>query len=327
MSKTCWLGVVVLAAASVASLGTQTAMGQRVFVSGTGSASAKDKDKDDDNDHKDRKRDKDKNKQDNDKNNKSGNADKSDNSNGQPQFQPFIHRGKNQNDRDKDDRDDNKSKQNGSNKFFGPNQPGFPGGAGSIELANKKLGYWKGDTWQGTRKIDNWVKVFGNNQQPFSSQWYKNHPQAWKWDNNRSNVWAVATVPGVYSWLGWGSPPPQYGNFGNFERFDPSRYGEWYPLGVFSLMTGGDDVGTRVVQLAVDRRGRIAGNYFDMITDSNHSISGQVDRRSQRVEFWLNKNQFVRFRASIMRLLQPYGTMTVRLPGGEQRWQFVRLEN
>ena len=92
-------------------------------------------------------------------------------------------------------------------------------------------------------------------------------------------------------------------------------------------MTGPDDVGTRVVQLAVDRHGHIAGNYFDMITDSDHSVSGEVDPQSQRAEWSLNRNQYVRFRASIIRLLQPYGTVTVRLPGGEQRWQFVRLEN
>ena len=92
---------------------------------------------------------------------------------------------------------------------------------------------------------------------------------------NKSNVWVVATVPGVYSWLGWGNVPQQYQvGYNNGPRFDPSLYGDWYPLGVYSLMTGPDDVGTRVLQLAVDRRGRINGNYFDMITDSDHSVSG-----------------------------------------------------
>ena len=38
-------------------------------------------------------------------------------------------------------------------------------------------------------------------------------------------------------------------------------------------------------------------------------------------------HKFVRFRAPVYQLLQPYGNVTVSLPGGDQRWQFVRLEN
>ena len=143
---------------------------------------------------------------------------------------PAVHPGgKNQKDQDKDDdKNPNNQGPGGFNKVFGPNQPGFPGKSptqqpvivpgGAAEPVNKKLGSWKGNKWQGTRKVDNWTKVFGNSQQPFSSQWYKDHPQAWKYDNNKSNVWVVATVPGVYSWLGWGNVPPQYGvNFGNVD--------------------------------------------------------------------------------------------------------------
>jgi hypothetical protein len=272
---------------------------------------------------------------------KSGEANKSGNPNGPSQFQPLIQGGKNQNDKDqKDSKGQNIQGQGG--RFFNPGGQGFPsnspkqqviigpGGAGNAEPANRKLGRWQGGRWEGTRKADNWAKVFGNNHQLFSSQWYKDHPQAWKYNNNKANVWVVATVPGVYSWLGWGSVPQQYRvEFGRVEQqFDHSHYGDWYPLGVYSLMSGEDDLGSRIIQLAVDRHGHIAGNYFDMIANSDHGISGDISRQSQRAEFWLNRNPNVRFRTSIFQLLQqPYGSITVRLPGGEQRWQFVRLEN
>jgi hypothetical protein len=138
----------------------------------------------------------------------------------------------------------------------------------------------------------------------------------------------VATLPGVYSWLGWGNPPQQGGvRIANPPAVDLSRFHDFYPLGVYSLMSGPGDMGTRVVQLAIDRHGHIAGNYYDMITDTNSSVSGEVRRDSQRVYWSVNKNKSIRFRASLNRLLQPYGTMTVQLPGGEQDWQFVRLEN
>ena len=76
-----------------------------------------------------------------------------------------------------------------------------------------------------------------------------------------------------------------------------------------------------------DRRGRINGNYFDMITDSDHSVSGDIRQQSQWAEWSLNQNPNIRFRANVVQLLQPYGNVTVQLPGGDQRWQFVRLEN
>lgn len=249
-------------------------------------------------------------------------------------------------DRDKDRNRDRDNDNNGpsfgpgdNNKSFVPGQPGFGNklpnqpiklpNVPAEQPANKKLGYWQGDKWQGTQKADTWVQVFGGHDKPFSSQWYNDHPQAWRYDNNnRWNVWVGANVPGVYSWLGWGAAPREYSvGIGPVERFDPSRWGEWYPLGVFSLQSGPDDIGTRVVQLAVDRRGNVTGNYFDMITNVNHNITGGVDRDSQRVMWWLNRNPSIQFHARIYRLLQPYGSIYVELPGGDQRWQFVRLEN
>lgn len=224
-----------------------------------------------------------------------------------------------------------------SNRFIGPGQPNFinklPNGTFRLpnppaeSPANKKLGYWQGDKWQGTQKADTWVQVFGGHDKPFSPQWYKEHPQAWKYDNNRWNVWVTASVPGVYSWLNWGPAPREYSVGFGPERFDPNRFGDWYPLGVFSMQSGPDDVGTRVVQLALDRRGNVTGNYYDMITNVNHNISGGVDRDSQRVMWWLDRNPSIQFHARIYRLLQPYGSIYVELPGGDQRWQFVRLEN
>jgi hypothetical protein len=191
-----------------------------------------------------------------------------------------------------------------------------------------RIGGWQGDRWQGSRNVNNWSQVFAGGKQPFSQQWYQDHPKAWKYDNNKANIWVTASLPGVYSWLGWGNVPQQY-NVGivNSKSFDQHHYGQWYPLGVFSLMSGPGDMGTRVVQLAIDQHGHIAGNYYDMIADANYSISGDVRRQSQRLYWTLNKNKYIRFDAPLYRLFQPYGYMTVQLPGGEQDWQFVRLEN
>ena len=263
------------------------------------------------------------NNSDNNANNQSGKRSKSSNQsssqNGQQvqQFFPGSQNGQGQNN-------------SGQNQFRRSNQQGnqqFQNWQQNNQNG-LKIGTWNAGKWQGSHKIENWTKNFGGNHQPFSSQWYKDHPKAWKYNNNKANFWVTATVPGVYGWLGWGNVPRQYhGNYGNRPQFDPSYYGDWYPLGVWSLMAGPGDMGTRIVQLAVDRNGRIAGNYYDMISASNYSMSGDIRQQSQRVSFWLNKNQFVRFRTSVDQLLQPYGSLTVQLPGGEQQWQFVRLED
>jgi len=216
----------------------------------------------------------------------------------------------------------------------GNRQNQFPGGQDGFQQmfrpkqSNVKIGGWQDDRWQGSRHVNNWSQAIGGGKQPFSSQWYKDHPKAWKFDNDNVNFWVTASLPGVYNWLGWGNVPPQF-NGGIVKQVpgDMSRFRNWYPLGVYSLMSGRGDMGTRVVQLAIDRHGHIAGNYYDMITDTNSSISGDVRRQSQRAYWSLNKNKYVRFEAPLYRLLQPYGYITVQLPGGDQDWQFVRLEN
>jgi len=243
------------------------------------------------------------------------------------QFQQFFPGGQN-------GQGQNNQGQGGSNQFRRSNQQGnFPnnGQFQNWPQGNQSgltIGNWSAGKWQGSHSIQKWTQTFGGNQQPFSAKWYNDHPKAWKYDNNKANIWVVASLPGVYNWLGWGNVPQQYnGNYGNVPQFDPSYYGDWYPLGVYSLMAGPGDMGTRIVQLVVDRNGRIAGNYYDMITNSSYNVSGDVQQQSQRVTWSLNKNQFIRFRTSIGQLLQPYGALTVQLPGGEQQWQFVRLEN
>jgi hypothetical protein len=192
-----------------------------------------------------------------------------------------------------------------------------------------RFGGWQGNQWQGSRDVETWANVFRGGQRPFSQEWYEKHPKAWRYErHDDDDVWVVASLPGVYTWLGWGDVPQQGGiRIGTQPRIDLSRFHDFYPVGVYSLMSGPGDLGTRVVQLAIDRHGHIAGNYYDMITDTNSAISGDVRRDSRRVYWGLNKNPSVRFRASLSRLLQPYGTVVVQLPGGEQDWQFVRLED
>lgn len=351
MSKTYRLGVVLLAGVVLCSIAnSRPAYCQQFKINAGSNQSDKDKKKDKDDDNKDRKKGKDRDNSDqnsqsnqNGQGNNPGKSEKSDTS----QFKQLI---KGQQGQGQNNQGPNFQGQGNQNKFGGNNNKiGIPGQQFPQSQQNQKFkdfkfdddddhghdqkkmafGSWRGDKWEGSNKVGNWAQAFGYKKTSlFGPKWYQDHPQAWKYDNNKANVWVAASVPGVYSWLGWGTMPPQYqAYYANAPMFDASPYGDWYPLGVFSLMSNSDDMGTRIVQLAVDRRGRLAGTYFDMITDAEHSIVGEINRQTQRAEWSLRKNPDVTFRASIYRLLQPYGYVTVQLPGGDQRWQFVRLEN
>jgi hypothetical protein len=273
-------------------------------------------------------KDDDKNSSSNNSNSQGGKRSKSSNQsndNDGNQFQQFFPGGQN-------GQGQNNSGQNG--QFRRSNQQGKNSNSGQFQNWQQnnqnslKIGKWSSGKWQGTHDVKKWNQTLSGQPQPFSSKWYKDHPKAWKYDNNKVNFWVGGSLPGVYNWLGWGNVPQQYRRYyNNVPQYERAHYGEWYPLGVFSLMSSPGDPGTRIVQLAVDQHGHISGNYYDMITSANYSLSGEIRQQSQQVSWWLNKNQFVRFRANLYELLQPYGSLTVQLPGGEQQWQFVRLED
>jgi len=344
------MGVMVLAVAvACAMVGPRSAFGQRVRIGGNSSQGGSDKkDKDKDND-KDRKKDNDRNDQGNQNNQGQGGSSNDAKKSGASQVQDQLKKQSqgfqgNFNQGQGGNRPANLPGQ-GNQNFGGNSKVGVPGQPFQQNQRNKDFkfddddrdhdyrkmtfGSWRGDKWEGSNKVGNWAQAFGYKKTSiFGDQWYRDHPQAWRYDNNQANIWVTGTVPGVYSWLGWGTMPPQYqAYYGNAPKFDASRFGDWYPLGVFSLMSSPDDMGTRIVQLAVDRRGQLAGTYFDMISDTENRIVGELNRQTQRAEWSLRRNPDVTFRASVYRLLQPSGYVTVRLPGGDQRWQFVRLEN
>jgi hypothetical protein len=66
---------------------------------------------------------------------------------------------------------------------------------------------------------------------------------------------------------------------------DPANL-EWLPLGTFAVSTNESDLNpTRMLQLAVDRNGIIAGTLYNIQSDQAQSIQGRVDKDTQRVAF------------------------------------------
>ena len=199
----------------------------------------------------------------------------------------------------------------------------------------------KGD-WKKKRKHDywrNWALHVGG-PTPFSVQWYNDHPHAWHHRHHHDHdAWQIATAAGVLGWLGWHGNHPHHTTviYEPFPveaiyvegqpAFDPNA-GQWMTLGVYSLLTGSGDSGTRMLELAIDKHGHIRGNYFDMITNVTYTLTGRIHEPTHYVQWTLDKNKQFTFYTPLSQLTQPEGIVHVRFPSGQkEQWEIVRMEN
>ena len=61
--------------------------------------------------------------------------------------------------------------------------------------------------------------------------------------------------------------------------------GDWLPLGVFAIVSEGQETTDKVLQLAVNKSGIIRGNLHGKLADQVAQVTGSVDRETQRVAF------------------------------------------
>jgi hypothetical protein len=199
---------------------------------------------------------------------------------------------------------------------------------------------WQPQGLQGNRRggqssqqnSTNWFIQLGGGPAPFTMGWYDHHPQAWHWHkNNNGDAWKIATAASVIAWLGWGGP--NYGTTIIYEPvpahtivIDPDFHGQWMPLGVYSLLTGPADTGTRILQLSISQNGWIRGSYYDMITNETYNVRGRIDQSTQYVQWSIDTNHSLVFYTPLSQLTQSQGVVNVKLPGGTQQWQLVRME-
>jgi hypothetical protein len=199
---------------------------------------------------------------------------------------------------------------------------------------------WAQQSRRDNKEIHNYVVKFGGSE-PFSVQWYKDHPKAWRYvHHDHDNSWKVATTAGLFGFLGWDH---RYYPRGPVVIYRPVSYntlfvpppgviidisrGEWMPLGTYSLMLGPTDYSTRMLNLNVDRFGHIRGSYYDMVSGSSYNVAGIIDPRTQYAQWSLESNRQLTFFTPISEMTQPQGAVTVQLPSGQQQqWQLVRMD-
>jgi len=190
-----------------------------------------------------------------------------------------------------------------------------------------------------------------------------NRPEAHTWFNNQFfsqhhhrrfshrrdvNWWRGAGWNSVSTWLqwGWSEPIYYYNDYDNYpeETIYPSEppqvneetapeeapEDEWLPLGVFAVGKNAEQAtySSLFVQLAVDKRGNIAGTYYNDATDRTSELQGTMDKQTQRVTWSLSSNpRSPRMTTNAFELTRDVANIQVHFPNGTvQNWAMVRMD-
>ena len=172
-------------------------------------------------------------------------------------------------------------------------------------------------------------------------------------------AWGAATWPAVGSWCGWtgGVQPINY-DYGNSVCYQDNQvyYGDqpvasaeqyyqqaaalaksqpapdpkssdWMSLGVFGLIRGSESDPDYVMQLAVNKAGAVAGNYWDVVSGTSVPIHGAVDTKTQRIAWTVGDNKNTVGETGIYNLTKDEAPALIHLGKDKtQQWTLVRLK-
>jgi hypothetical protein len=197
----------------------------------------------------------------------------------------------------------------------------------------------------------------------FNSGWWAAHPNAWHygaWGNDwawggtgwgtMAGFWGVpetiAPVPYDYgnnityqnNTVYYGSQPMEsaiayYQQAQTLAQSAPIKAEKtaasaknWKPLGVYSLVQGGQSSTDMMFQLAVNKEGAIKGNYYNALTDETKPVTGAVDKKSMRAAWIVGNNKNVVYDTGVSNLLKDQSPILLHLNKDKtQQWTLVRL--
>jgi hypothetical protein len=193
----------------------------------------------------------------------------------------------------------------------------------------------------------------------FNSAWFSAHPAAWRpagW--NTATFWTPATYAAIAPVLALPAQPITY-DYGSTVTYEGDQVysqgepvatadtytqqaadiaaraqqaksddkAEWTPLGVFGLVQGEETNANNIFQLAINRDGVVAGNYYDALSDTTLPVHGSLDKQSQRVAWNAGDNKETVYETGIENLTQPETQILVHFGKSRtQQWTLVRLE-
>ncbi len=176
-------------------------------------------------------------------------------------------------------------------------------------------------------------------QRPFTPTWYSAHPNAWHLTHPHADAWTVATWTAASRWVGVTSRPVAYTfREGEAAKADQAtklansdiktdESTEWLPVGVFAILREGQTDSNAMLQLSVSPEGALKGSYYDLLTDSGHSLKGSVNKQTQLVGFSIGESKGAVWETSLNSLTASQAQVTVYFnTGRSQKWALVRME-
>jgi hypothetical protein len=104
----------------------------------------------------------------------------------------------------------------------------------------------------------------------------------------------------------------------------PGKEPDWLPLGVWALAQEEKGDAYMFFQLSIDKNGVVSGAYQNALSGENSPISGQVDKKIQRVAWKIGTNNTV-IETGLQSLSQDVASCLVHFgPDKTQTWLLVR---
>ena len=107
---------------------------------------------------------------------------------------------------------------------------------------------------------------------------------------------------------------------------DSGQQAEWLPLGVWALAQEKNGDAYMFFQISIDKNGVVTGAYQNVLSGEKSPISGQVDKKTQRVAWKIGSNNTV-IETGLQNLTQDVASCLVDFgPDTTQTWLLVRLK-
>jgi hypothetical protein len=106
----------------------------------------------------------------------------------------------------------------------------------------------------------------------------------------------------------------------------PAADSKWLPLGVFAVVEGDATTSDDIFQLAVNPQGIVRGNYHNVRTDQMETITGSVDKKTQRTAWTIGDDQTPVYEAGLSNLTKDITPILVQNATGEpHQMSLIRL--
>ena len=107
---------------------------------------------------------------------------------------------------------------------------------------------------------------------------------------------------------------------------EPGQQAEWLPMGVWALAQEEKGDAYMFFQISIDKNGVVTGAYQNVLSGEKAPISGQVDKKTQRVAWKIGTNNTV-IETGLQNLTQDVASCLLHFgPDATQTWLLVRMK-